>query len=178
MSNQVIAPKPEQIIKPGPALVVGARVLQDPRGNVGVYPYQWLFPGPHSRQVLGNGTVPITGPGNTDQILSYQVPSGMKFSLRGIVCGYLGAGWTEGTNQLVFTLTVTAAGTRKVDFLQNVQTHLGSLESPYPILGRLEFEPLDVLAWSVTNTGGPAAGAANIAFAHLVGLTYPQSEAA
>lgn len=164
-----------RILTPGPSLVKGARALEDPKSSIGTYPYQWLFPGPHSRQVLANNTIPITGPGNTDIILEYLVPDGMIFSLRGIVWGFIGNGWSEGSNELVFNTTVTAAGTRKVDFLNNWKTHVGSLESPYPMLGRLEFAPLDVVRVAVTNTGGPASGNC---FAHLVGHTYPQSEAA
>lgn len=174
---------PGKVIQAGPSLIQAGRALtNDPRKSIGRYPYQWLFPGPHSKKVLAgpDQICTLTGPGNTDLVMSYTVPDGMVFSLRGVVVGYLpgpaASVWMEGSNQLVFTLRVTAAGTRNVDFLANIRTHLGSLESPYPILGRDEFAPLSVLTWSVTNTGGPAAG--NFAFAHLVGLTYPQVEAA
>jgi hypothetical protein len=175
MSSKVIVPAQSRILTPGPSLVQGARALEDPKSSIGTYPYQWLFPGPHARQVLANNTIAITGPGNTDLILLYTVPDGMIFSLRGVVWGFIGTGWNEGSSQLVFNMTVTAAGTRNVDFLNNVKTHLGSLESPYPILGPLQFAPLDVVKVAVTNTAGPASG---VAFAHLVGHTYPQSEAA
>lgn len=178
MPGKVIIPTSSRILTPGPALVQGARALEDPKSSIGTFPYQWLFPGPHSRQVLANNTIPITGPGNTDAILDgagYQVPDGMIFSLRGVVWGFIGTGWQEGSNQLVFNVIVIAAGTRKVDFLNNWKTHIGSLESPYPMLGRLEFAPLDVVQVTVTNTAGPASG---FAFAHLIGHTYPQIEAA
>jgi hypothetical protein len=175
MSSKMIMPANSRILTPGPALVQGARALEDPKSSIGIYPYQWLFPGPHSRMVWPNNAVAITGPGNTDLILEYAVPDGMIFSLRGVVWGFIGTGWSEGSSQLVFNTTVTAAGTRNVDFLNNWKTHAGSLESPYPILGRLEFAPLDVLRVQVTNTAGPATGNA---FAHLVGHVYPQSEAA
>lgn len=175
MPSKIILPAQSRIMTPGPSLVQGARALEDPKSSIGTYPYQWLFPGPHSRQVLANNTIAITGPGNTDLILFYQVPDGMIFSLRGIVWGFIGTGWLEGSTQLVFNTTVVAAGPRKVDFLNNWKTHIGSLDSPYPMLGRLEFAPLDVVQVAVTNTGGPATG---FAFAHLIGHTYPQTEAA
>lgn len=167
-----------KVITPGPSLVTAARSIAgaDPRNAIGTYPYQWLFPGPHARNVTEQNVATLRGPGFTDIVVEYTVPDGEIFSCRGVVVGFLGTGWTEGSNQLVWTLTVTAAGTRKVDFFAAVKTHLGSLESPYPILGRLEFAPLSVLRWSVTNTGGPASG--TFSFAHLVGHTYPQVEAA
>lgn len=109
--------------------------------------------------------------------MSYQVPDGWRFSLRGVVFAFFGAGWNEGIGDLTFTLTVRAAGTRNVDFLVNVATHLGSPDFPYPILGRLEFAPLDVLTAYVTNvTGVVAAGPPNAVTAILSGHTYPNSE--
>lgn len=167
-----------KVITPGPSLVTAARAIAgaDPRNAIGTYPYQWLFPGPHSRNVTAQNTVALSGPGFTDLILQYVVPDGEIFSCRGVVVGFIGTGWSEGSTQLEWTLSVTAAGTRKVDFFANIRTHLGSLESPYPVLGRLEFAPLSVLQWTVQNTGGPSAG--TFSFAHLVGHTYPQVEAA
>lgn len=166
-----------KIFPAGPAEVEAARALATPRRALGIFPYQWLFPGPHSKQVLANASIPLAGPTFSNDILTYTVPDGMIFSLRGVVIGCLDPTWVEGTIALTFTLTVTAAGTRNVDFLQNINTRLGSLVSPYPLLGRLEFAPNDVLTWSVLDDAtGPAAG--QIVFAHLVGHTYPQSEAA
>lgn len=167
-----------KVITPGPSLVASARAIAgaDPRNAIGTYPYQWLFPGPHSRNVSANNVVALSGPGNTDLILEYIVPDGEIFSCRGFAVGFIGTGWAEGSGTLNWNLTVTAAGTRKVDFLNNIKTHWGSLESPYPILGRLEFAPLSVLRWAVTNAGGPASG--TFSFAQLVGHTYPQVEAA
>lgn len=169
--------KEQRVIQAGPSLVVAGRAMADQPGQtIGVYPYQWLFPGPHSKAVNAQNVIPLTGPGNTDIILQYQVSDGMKLTVRGIAIGFIGTGWSEGSNQLQFTLTVTAAGTRNVEFFTNVRTHIGSLDSPYPILGRLEFEPLDVLTWQVQNTGGPSSS--NFAFAHILGAEYPQVEAA
>jgi hypothetical protein len=162
-------------------VAAGRALTDDPRRSIGRYPYQWLFPGPNSKKVNANRAIALTGPGNTDLILEYKVPDGMLFSLRGVVLGYIENAaspsvWQEGSTELAFTLSVEAAGTRNVDFFTNILTHYGSLESPYPVLGRDEYAPLSVLRWQVTNTGGPAAG--NYVFAHLLGLLYPQIEAA
>ena len=170
-------PMKHEIIKPGRSLVEAARAIDNPRRAVGKYPYQWLFPGPNSRHVLANGTLPVPVIGATALVLSYQVPDGERFSLRAVVFNFEGTGWNEGTaTGLSFTLMVQAAGTRNVDFLQNVLTHLGSPDQPYPILGRLEFSARDILQVSVTNNG-VAPAASNVAVAHLVGHTYPNTEA-
>ncbi len=165
------------IIQPGPSLVKASRALENPRRLAGRWPYQWIFPGPNSRQVLANNTITVPAAGAPATVLSYQVPDGLRFSLRAIVFGFFGTGWNEGTpTGLSFTLQVVASGTRNVDFLQNVTTHLGSPDQPYPILGRLEFAPNDVLNVLVTNGGAVGHTLPNVALAHLVGHTYPNAE--
>ena len=169
-----------QIIRPGPGLVRAAKALESPRRAIGKWPYQWLFPGPHSRMVLVNDQASVpAGAGNTVTLASYEVPDGMRFSLRAIVFAFFGTTpWNEGTaTGLSFTLQVSAAGVRNVEFLANVLTHLGSPDQPYPILGRLEFAPTDTLSVLVTNIGGVVAGGPpNTVVAHLVGHTYPNNE--
>jgi hypothetical protein len=151
--------------------------LESPRRALGKWPYQWLFPGPNSRHVLANAAFKVVTSPATNVILSYQVPDGLRFSLRGIVFAFFGTGWNEGDPAgLSFTLQVLAAGTRNVDFLQNVLTHLGSADQPYPILGRLEFAPNDTLQVLATNGGNVAPATTNYVAAQLVGHTYPNSE--
>jgi hypothetical protein len=176
LSGKVITPS--TVIQPGRSSTVAGQALENPRRLLGRWPYQWLFPGPNSRHVLANAAEPLPASGVTVQVLSYQVPDGLRFSLRALVFGFNGAGWTEGTpTGISFTLQVQAAGTRNVDFLAGVVTHLGSATQPYPILGRLEFAPLDVLVVLATNLGGQVpAGPPNNVFAHLVGHTYPNEE--
>lgn len=176
MSSTVKQPR---ILVPGRSTVEAAQALENPRRLVGKWPYQWLFPGPNSRHVLANASVPVpNGAGSFVTVVSFQVPDGWRFSLRGVVFGFNGTGWNQGTaNGLSFTLVADSAGPRNVDFLQGVTTELGSSLQPYPILGRLEFEPLDILSVVLTNVGGVvAAGPPNSVYAHLVGHTYPNSE--
>lgn len=169
-----------EVITPGAALISAGRALVEPKRLAGLWPYQWLFPGPNSRHVLAQNVIamPTQGAGIAT-ILSYEVPSGMRFSLRGVFVGANAGSWDEGTpTGLQFDLSVVGTGTRKVDFLSGILSHLGSLETPFPILGRLEFQPLDVLTWKVTNLGAVVeTGYPNVAFAALVGHTYPNAEA-
>lgn len=174
------SPIKTRILVPGRSQVAAAEALESPRRLVGKWPYQWLFPGPNSRHVLVNDQASVpNGAHSTVQIAAYQVEDGLRFSLRGVVFAFEGAGWNEGTaTGLSFTLVADLAGPMNVDFLQNVRTQLGSTQQPYPILGRLEFEPLTNLYVVVENLGGVvAAGPPNTVVAHLVGHTYPNSEA-
>jgi hypothetical protein len=168
-----------RILEPGRSLIEGGRALKSPRRLAGRWPYQWLFPGPNSKQVLSHGEVAIPAiAGGAVNVVRYQVPDGLRFSLRGVVLDAFitDASWNEASGDLLFNVTVLAAGSRTVDYLVNVSTRLGSRFSPYPILGRLEFEPGAVLTVTVNNIVNVTAGPPNMAIAHLVGHTYPNSE--
>lgn len=169
--------KHAQQVRPGAGMIEAGRALEDPRRLVGKYPYQWLFPGPNSRHVFAQGSILVPGAGPASVIFNYSVQDGMRFSLRGLVFAFNGTGWSEGTaTGLSFTLQVLAAGTRNVEGFANVLTELGSLQQPYPILGRLEFAPNDQLQVLIANGGGVATGPAQTVTAHLVGHQYPNSE--
>lgn len=166
------------VITPGPSLVAAAGALGDRRRLLGAYPYQWLYPGPNSKHVDAEGSAPVPAIGLTAETVSYRVPEGLRFSLRGIVAQYFGTGWTQGDGSLLWTLRVQSGGSRNVDFYTNIKTARGSSVLPYPILGRLEFQSLDLLTIVFTNVslviGDPPAPVNS----RLVGHTYPNSEAA
>jgi hypothetical protein len=166
---------PGKIIAPQ-RLVTAAQPLASPQRMMGTFPYQWQFPGPHAKHVLANAALALpTMDGSVNPILTYQVPTGLRFSLRGIVFQFVGDGWVQGSLDLVFSLAVIDAGTRQVDFLNNVTTQLGSVEFPYPILGPLEFAPESFLVPSVQNNG-VVVTSDQFCIAHLVGHTYPNAE--
>jgi hypothetical protein len=166
-----------KIIVPGRSQVQAAEALESPKRVLGKWPYQWLFPGPNSKQVLANAAVAIPTSTNTVDVVQFVVPDGYRFSLRGIVMSFAGTGWNQGTpGGLAFNLVCDSAGPRDVDFFQNVLAAIGSTAQPYPILGRLEFEPLDALTITVTNNGGVTPGSPNFAIGHIVGHTYPNYE--
>jgi hypothetical protein len=166
---------PSQVIAPQ-QLVKAAQPLASPQRMMGVFPYQWQFPGPHAKHVLANGTLALPpADASVNAILTYQVPTGLRFSLRGVVFQFVGTGWIQGSGDLVFSLQVTDAGSREVDFLNSVETQLGSVEFPYPILGPLEFAPESFLTVNVQNNA-VAVTADQFCIAHLVGHTYPNAE--
>ena len=135
----------------------------------------WLVPGIHSRHVLAMGTAATTVIGGTATCVSYQVPSGRIFSLRGVSIIVRAAAFVVGDGSYTFTLTDTSGGTRNVDFLSNLTAPIGDERRPYPIGGRLEFDSLDTLAGTVKNVSC-AAGPPNLVTWILWGHTYPESE--
>ena len=138
----------------------------------------WLVPGDHSRHVLAGAGSSVATPviGSDATAVTYKVPSGRIFSLRGISIITEFPAFVPGDGSFTFTLKVTeSGGTRNVDFLAGLTMPLGDQIRPYPIGGRLEFDALDVLTGVVHNVSG-AAGAPNFVTFLLWGHTYPESE--
>lgn len=173
------------IIKPGANLAMAAQeTLTDPRRAEGKYPFQWLYPGPNSRPVIQNGAVaiPAIGSGQSSAsatILEYMVPEGYRFVLTDLVMNAFASDWNPASGQLAFTLVVQySTGPRNVEFLTNVLFGMGTNQLPWPIRGRLEFHPLDVLQINLLNTGLATPGTNDFGYGALNGFTYPNSEAA
>jgi len=166
------------IIPAGPSAVEAARTLGTAKRRAGVFPYQWLFPGPNSRHVLTKHSIDMstTAYGTASDLSNvYLVPEGMRFSLRGVLVSSTVSDFEQASGNLLFTLRVEKVGARNVDGLTNIDTYLGSINDPWPILGRLEFNSLERLIWSVTPVA--VITLAGFAFAKLVGHTYPDAEA-
>lgn len=175
-----------KIIRPGAGLIAAAQPLANPKRAEGIYPSQWNFPGPHSRMAMPNGAVaipqivaPATSATANLFAQPYQVPEGYRLVLTDVLFNAFAADWTPGSGQLTFTLVVVySTGPRNVEFLQNVAFPLGFNGYPFPLRGRLEFAPLDVLQVVVTNAGIPTPAPSDYAIAVLNGFTYPTTESA
>lgn len=144
--------------------------------------FPWLVPGKHSRHIRAASKVAIpdyvtAGAPQTAALLnSFQVPDGMIFSLRGICFLGFVQSWAQASGDLTWSLQITSGGPRTVDYFVNVDTELGSVERPFPIGGRLEFEPLDILQGFVTASANVGIGAPNFVELILWGHTYPAAE--
>ena len=141
------------------------------------WPYAWLFPGVHSKAVHAHGEIATpAAPSALTAIFTYQVPTGMIFVLRGLMCGSNASNWTVGSGDVTFSLdVVTSGGPRPVEFYGNssILVPLGSTELPWPILGRLEFESEETLQLAVTNNANANGG---FVYGALVGHLYPAGE--
>lgn len=168
------------MLTPGPGLIEGARALGSPKRRLGVYPYQWQYPGPNARPVREEGAVDMPEEyGSPAVILQYRVPTGMRFSLRGIVTGSQSPDWNIGSGDLLFSLSIAnSVGDRPVEGYNRMIFPLGNLQLPWPIVGRLEFESLETLVLSVTPVAGVTLGAeGGLNQGILVGFIYPNGEA-
>ena len=135
--------------------------------------FPWLIPGAQSRHVNAIGSVASPGAPATAVIVTYTVPEGMVFSLRGVAvgCNDPGALWTEGSSQLIFSLLVTSAGgTRPVEYFANLVNRVGSEGQPYPVIGRADFEENNILTWQCISDG--TVTGANL-FGAIVGFERP-----
>ena len=173
-----------EMIAPGAGSVEATRALGTSKRRAGIYPYQWLFPGPNSKHVRASNSVIMPAEYGSDAgIIDYTVPEGMRLSLRGIVFASTSPDWEAGSGDLVFSLSVTGISSRPVDWLAEVVTPLGTFEQPFPILGRLEFNSLNNLVVSVrpvanvTLSTQEAPRAGGFQSAMLVGHLYPNDEA-
>jgi hypothetical protein len=179
MSSSLIRPAGGKIIKPGPDLVQAGRALQTTKRGFGTFPYQWMFPGPNAKVVNQIGSVRVPAPGNSVDLVSYQVSEGMRFSCRALAVGFKGTAsdFNAGINDTVFTLHVTtSAGNRNVEGFQGFSIPLGSEVTPWPVIGPLEFESLDTIIWTASNNATPA-GTVNAYFGIIAGFEYPLTEA-
>lgn len=171
---------------PGRSLVQGARALETQERGSGVFPYQWMFPGPNSKQVWANGRVAMPAAYGTEAFIIpngsaasslYVVEQGYRFSLRGIIFQCTTDDFVDGSGDVVFNLKVTAGtAPRTVDYFFNFPFRLGGQGQPAPILGRLEFAELEALSLSVTPVANVTLSS-GFGFGALVGHIYPESEA-
>lgn len=138
--------------------------------------FPWFLPGAQSKQVTATGSAPNAAA--TVTLLTYTVPEGMIFSLRGVAAGADDPNslWAIGSSQLVFTLQVTAGGgTRPVEYFVGLKDPIGGHVQPYPVLGRCEFEENNVLTWLCVSDG--TVTGANL-FAAIVGFERPAIDCA
>jgi hypothetical protein len=182
----------KSIVTPGASLSAAARPLSQPHRVEGKYPFQWLYPGPNSRMARPSGIIgvpPIVAPAAsaTGVVMTYEVPEGYRFVLEAILMSTNAVGYGPGQGLMSFTLQVKySTGPRGVEFLSNLDYPTGkfvTLPNDYetelaPLVGRLEFAPLDVLEIIVVNTGIPLPDATDVAIGILRGFTYPNSESA
>lgn len=138
----------------------------------------WLIPPRLSTPVIAIGNLPIPAAASA-AVVSYTVPQGLRFSLRGVVVSVVDPSgtWVQGSGSLIFDLScIGSGGTRRVENFERIVSPLGSPVVPYPLLGRCEFLETDVLVWSVTVTGVVTSDLPQLAICHLLGWTYPISD--
>lgn len=182
------------IITPGPSLIQAAQALEVIQRGSGKFPYQWIYPGPNARPVVATGILTVPGPpipaipkGTSADVVTYAVPTGERFSLRGVVFAVLsGTALAADNSNFNWSLIVRGAATRTVEGFAKLTVPFGSVNNgaggdnqvrvPFPLPGTLEMNQRDTVAIIVTVTNN-AGLASTVILAQLWGHNYPNSEA-
>lgn len=166
MSTSIATPR--DLIRGGEAIARGRDDLRLP----------WLYPSRNSRPVSARGSAPIPPFPGLVGVLTYQVPAGFRFSLRALTVDVVAGGYSDGAGDFTWSLVtgLTAGPAYTVPDYDAVPTRLGSLANgPYPVFGRMVFEPGETLALQFTAVNPPDPGPAFVT-GILLGHLYPTSE--
>jgi hypothetical protein len=182
----------------GPNAIAAARALLGRQSKGEQWPYDWSYPPPRSQNVDEFGSLGHTGISSSGAlvdavpVLTYQVPSGYMFQLRGVVCEYVinptsttlvapfsGSGILEFRLDVnMLNATQTALGYAVKDF-SIVTVYLGSFAvAPWPVYGAgpMLFNPRDILRWKALQTAGAGNLRHGVANCGLKGWLIPYQE--
>ena len=139
----------------------------------------WRNPSSNSTYIHRRLSIVVPVPGTTDElIVAYTCPAGFRAVITQLVFLYIGAvAPVEGdVAQLYYSLRLNS-GYFARDFA-TIDTHLGSLDVPYPIPDgiRLSAGTLIEALVTVPALSPIAVGAPNRVHAHLLGWQWPETE--
>lgn len=171
-----------------PPLTEAAGALRIDQARKDEWPYAWIFPPPGARGVNIRTVVPAPANGVLTELLSFTVPDGYLFSLRGVMLTYVGVA-VDDSKQIVtwnldvniptvvggaITVPALPSGYPVPDFAR-VLFHLGSPDfGPFHVDGPLVFEPRDVIRYKVTTTAPfPGVGSPVFFLSILSGYRWP-----
>ncbi len=150
----------------GPDATRALEVIRQTHANQEAWPYMHVYPPVNSQPVNETGAVPTPAVAAQAVILTYQVPTGWKFIMTGVVLGYINSGglgafvpgaalWTIDVNT---TPGVSNVQAEPVQGLTRVKVPLGNFLSGnvWPLARAYEFAPLDTLRAKATNVALPA----------------------
>jgi len=161
-----------------------AEALRKKRAQQSDWPYVHLFPPPNSITVHQiSPPVAVPAKGARAVVLSYQVPTGFRFFMPGILESFSGGAFNPG--DLLWTVTVNQptgiADTQgaPVQGLVNVPVPLGSwtFGTQWPFVRPYEFDEDSVVrSVCLNSTGNVAAGAPNLLVSGFFGFLVPTLE--
>lgn len=164
----------------GPDATRAVKRIQDLQENKTQWPYPWSYPPPNAKNRLPFGAVAAPAGATPTAIVTFTVPTGFRFYLRGIVRVFFGAGLIEGSGNALWSLTKDTPvgssqlqGSTLADFINQPFT-LGSLEDgPFYFEMPEVFEAGAVIRDVVTTDGTIVSGAPNYFLTLLAGWTVP-----
>jgi len=176
-----------EIFRPGTAAANAARPIGRQEAK---HPYQWLYPGPDSREAMPSGVVAvpaIVSPATSAsvRVMQYTVPTGFVYVLRRLLMSTNAQAYSPGQQMLLFTLqALYANGPRQVEWLNNLDfpfgeytTLPGNFRTLLQEIDRpLVFAPLTTLEISVVNNGIQIPAATDTLIGILGGYLHPESD--
>ena len=107
------------------------------------WPYPWLFAPESAEPVFRCGSIVVPALGTQVEVLEYTVPAGMQFAFCGLIQIYAGAGFNQGSSDIVWTvdtdspLGVPAIMANPLPGLDQISIPLGGFMGPSGFLGGL-----------------------------------------
>jgi len=146
-------------------------VAQDDRNE---WPYWWIYPRSGTQFKQPCVSIPLPVAGVLTEVMELQVPAGFCFVLRGIRHTYQGAGFVDGSGDLLWTIdvddpngSVSLSGYGLPD-LTNMAEQRGSQSRAWLIEGFAVFNPFQTLRYKVISNLG-VSGAPNFVTCGLYG---------
>jgi hypothetical protein len=158
------------VIQAGGGITHFCRRGTEPRYEV----YPWVVMPPQGRRFQYINTIPRPPVGVETEVLKFRVALGWNGVIRGVVNNFIGAGFKEGSGDLVWRIQLNLRYARDYG---NIKTSLGDLTGPYDMnAGGILIKSGEDVRYLVTMN---AAGAAHLdpagrVLASLYGWTYPR----
>jgi len=177
-------------LMPGPPPLVAAASALVQSGTDAYkeqWPYAWEYPPVNAEQINVETSVSAPANATTTLLVEFDVPDGFRFRLKGLMLAIVGNAYADGSGQYTWILDVNipvAIGAIPAPILPSgyavpywnaITIHKGSPDlGPWPIPGRLVFEPRDQVRVKVTTQAPFPSSSANVRFlTSLVGWTWP-----
>jgi hypothetical protein len=153
------------------------RKLVDSKGQ---WPYPWVYPPPNAKNRQPWGSIPAPAGNTPTQIMSFTVPTGIRFYLTGMIRQFVGAGFLQGSGNALWTLAQNApVGSNPLqalsiaDFVNQPYTRGDFSQGPVHFEMPEIFEAQDVISDTVVTDGSITPGAPNYFVTILFGWTVP-----
>lgn len=139
---------------------------------------------PQARHIHAQGSVisPAFGGAYIDVTgAEYEVPEGHFFAITGLACLFDGAGFIQGSGNILWRLDVnqpvgiTATTGHAVRGWDAVTMQHGSILGPWPVPGAMIFKALDFIRWKTRTVAVVGVGANNYMNCVVQGIIAPDS---
>ncbi len=166
----------------GPDSVFAANKMRSTKSRMEQWPYPWTYPPPNAKNAMPSGSIPAPLANEQAAVLTYKVPTGMRFYLVGIIQQFAGVGFVAGSPSAVWTLDkdspvtsgITPIQSSPIAFFTRLPFTLGSFDSGPFLLGMPEiFEANTVIRSKVVTDGSITPGGSNWFTTLLMGWTTP-----